>query len=222
VPAFVAAAHNGLARIWLDLGQLARARQHLQQALERSPVPAWSQATTHLLGARLAFEQSQRDAAGKAIGLAEAIGATRFPVRAQARLLAGRLDAPAAAYRDATSVALEAGRLQVHGVRMDALACAARLALALGQPVLAATHAAEAVSLFPEHRPDSLYIGEVWLAAVESLEAAGDPRADEVLAAALAWIRSTTREHVAGAFRDSFLNRNVANRSLLAREGRSR
>ena len=108
VPAFVAAAHNGLARIWLDLGQFARARQHLQQALERRPVPAWSQATSHLLFARLAFEQSQGDAAAKAIALAEAIGATRFPVRAQARLLAGRLQSAEAAYLGATEVALEA------------------------------------------------------------------------------------------------------------------
>jgi len=222
VPAFVAAAHNGLARIWLDLGQLARARQHLQQALERSPVPAWSQATTHLLGARLAFEQSHRDAAARSLALAEAIQATRFPVRAQARLLAARLEEPEAAYRIATAVALDAGRLQVHGVRMDALACAARLALACGHPGVAATHAAEALALWPEHRPDSLYIGEVWRAAVDSLDAAGDPRAATVLAVAVAWIRSTLRTHVAAEFHESFLNRNPANLALLAREARAR
>ena len=221
VPAFVAAAHNGLARIWLDLGQFARARQHLQQALGRHPVPAWSQATSHLLCARLAFEQSHRDAAAKSIDLAEAIGATRFPVRAQARLLAGRLADPDAAYRDAISIALEAGRLQVQGVRIDALTTAARLACGRDQPELAATHVLEALSLCQEHRPDSLYLGDVWLVAVECLEAAGDARARAVLATAVAWIRSTTREHVAEEFRDSFLDRNVANRSLLARAART-
>ena len=188
MPSFVAAAQNGLARIWLDLGQLARARQHLLEALGRQPVPAWSQATSHLLCARLAFEQSHGEAAAKSIGLAEAIGATRFPVRAQARLLAGRLDEPEAAYRAAIEVALEAGRLQVQGVRMDALTVAARLALGRGQPVLAATHMPEALSLYPEHRPDSLYLGEVWLAAVECLDAAGDARAADVLATAVEWV----------------------------------
>ena len=121
VPAFVAAAHNGLARIWLDLGQFARAGQHLQQALGRHPVPAWSQATSHLLCARLAFEQSHGDAAAKAIGRAEAIGATRFAVRARRACSPADSTTADAAYRDATSVALEAGRLQVHGVRIDAL-----------------------------------------------------------------------------------------------------
>lgn len=219
VPQFAAAAHNGYARLWLDLGQFARVQQHLRQALEATPGPPLFRAMTHLLRARTALEQAQRGVAAEALAAADSfiIASTRYGVRAQAQLLASGLEDADVAYRSATAVALEAGRLQMHGVRMAALAVAARAALACGHEAVAATHTVEALALWPEHVPDDLYMGEVWLVAVDSLEAAGDPRAGAVLRTAAAWIAATAQGHVPAEFRDSFLNRNAANRSLMAR-----
>jgi hypothetical protein len=221
VPAFVATAHNGYTRLWLDLGQSARAGSHLRQALDWSAVPPWCRATSHLLRARSALDRGQRGVAAEALAAARdfILPSTRFAVRAQATLLAGRLDDPDAAYRSAAAVAHEAARLQVHGVRIDALTCAARAALACGRPSVAATHAVEAVGAWPESAPDGLYIGEVWLAAVECLEATADARAAPVLREATEWIRATARDRVPDAFRDSFLHRNPFNRDLLVRRG---
>ena len=218
VPNFVIAAHNGLARLWFDLGQLARAQQHLRQAQESTLGPPLFRATTHLLRARSALEQGQRGVAAEALEAANSfiIASTRFTVRAQAKLLACRLQEPDAAYRSAAAVALEAGRLQVHGVRMDALACLARFALASGHKGVAAAHAIEALSLWPEHGPDGFYIGEIWLAVAESLKAGGDPRAEAVVDTAAGWIARAARAHVPAEFRDSFLSRNPYNRALLA------
>ena len=221
VPHFVAAAHNGLARLWLDLGQLARSQQHLRQGLAIGSGPALFRALTQLQLARTEFALGHRAAASEALQAAETfiIPSTRYGVRAQAALLACELMEPAAAYAAANDVALEAGRLQMLGVRMDALVCAARFALAGGRKAVAATHAVEALALWPEHMPDSLYIGEVWRVAAESFAEVEPRRAAAVLATAARWITATALERVPDEFRDSFRHRNPSNRQLLAKAG---
>ncbi len=217
-PHFAAGVHNHLALTWLHLGQPARAYQQLQQVAGVTEAPPSHRAKTQLLLARCAL--MREDAATAAVALAAArvltSGAARYATQAQAALLAARLADPEAAYRGATQVVLEAGQHEMQGVRMIALACAARSALACGQTAAAVGHAVEALALWPEHMPDDFYIGEVWLAAVETLRASGDPRADALLASACAWIRDVARDSVPDAFRDSFLNRNPSNRALLA------
>ena len=127
VPRVVAAAHNALARLWLDMGQPARAGQALQQALSIPSGPPLFRALGHLLAARIAMAQGQRGAAAEALAAADAhiIDSTRYGVRAQAALLAAQLEDPDAAYARALGVAHEAGRLHMMGVRIDALVCAA-------------------------------------------------------------------------------------------------
>jgi len=218
-PVFVAGAHNGLAHLYLELGQPARCQQHLQQALEVDGTPPVIRAISHLLRARSALDRSQSGAAAEALHAAQGfiIASTRYAIRGQAALLGARLQEPDAAYRAATAVALEAGRLQMQGLRMTALAWAARHALACRLEAVASAHAVEALALWPEHAPDNGTIAEVWLSAVECLGAARDPRAGAVLQAAAAWIAATARERVPEPFRDSFMNRNAFNRDLLAR-----
>ena len=218
VPNFVAAAHNGLARLWLDLGQQARAQQQLKLSLEIAGGPPLFLAMAQLLAARTALAQGQRGAVADALGAAGAfiIPSTRYAVRAQAALLAAALKDADAAYRDALDVAREAGRLQMQGVRIDALVCAARAALACGQPALAASHALDACGAWPEHAPDGLYVGELWLAAVECVGGEDPGRAAAIAASAARWIEATAAERVPEAFRASFRDRNPANRALLA------
>ena len=216
VPKFVAAAHNGLGQLWLDLGQMARARQHLELALAIASGPPLFHAITHLIVARSALVQGRRSAAEEALAAADTfiIDSTRYAVRAQAALLASQLQEPELAYPAAMEVAREAGRLHMMGVRIDALVCAARAATACGRPAVAATHAVEALGLWPEHAPDGLYIGELWLAAIESAGNAASEAA--FLDDAVAWIAATATR-LPEEFRDSFRDRNPVNRTLLAR-----
>jgi tetratricopeptide (TPR) repeat protein len=218
-PGFSAGAHNSLAHLYLDLGQTARSQQHLRQALEVEASPPVIRAITHLLRARSALDQGKPRMAGEALQDAQGcmIASTRYAVRGQAALLGSRLLPPDAAYPSAIAVAREAGRLQMEGLRMAALASAARHALACGLEAAAVAHALEALALWPEHAPDAVCIAEVWLAAVECLDAAGDPRADGVLQTAAAWITAAHRERVPEPFRESFLHRHAVNRALMAR-----
>ena len=221
-PRLLAAVHNQQALTWLHLGQHARAWQLLQPSLAgRYTLPA-VRAKSQLLLARCALAQGQHDAAAQALGAAQALlsASARFATYAQAELLATRFAEPDAAYRAAIAVVMQAGQRQMQGVRMAGLACAARCALACGHTMVAVGHAAEALALWPEHLPDDFYIGEVWLAAADAFHAAGDIRLVEVLRSASAWIYSAAQERVPEAFRDSFLNRNLFNRELIAMAGR--
>ena len=221
VPQVVGAAHNGLARLWFDLGQTARAQQAQQQALAIASGPPMFRAVTQLFAARMALAQGKRGAAAEALAAAGAfiIDSTRYAVRAQAKLLSGQLQEPEAAYSGAMEVAREAGRLHMMGLRIDALVCAARAATAGGRPAVAASHALEALGLWPEHAPDGLYIGEVWAAALDSIDDAAVSKA--ILGDAVRWITATAAR-LPEEFRESFLDRNPINRTLLTRPQRGR
>ncbi len=218
-PVFAAAVHNSLAHLFLDLGQTARSQQHLRRSLAVADTLPLVRATSHLLQARLALDHCQPRVAAAALLAAKAyiIASSRYAIRGQADLLGARLLEPEAAYRCATEVAQQAGRLQMQGLRMSALAWAGRHALACRLPAAAAAHAVEALSLWPDYAPNESSIAEVWLAAVDCLTAAGDPRAAGVLEAAAGWIAATARDRVPEPFRDSFLHRHHANRALLVR-----
>ena len=97
---------------------------------------------------------------------------------------------------------------------MDALICAARAATAGGRRTVAASHALEALGLWPEHVPDSHYIGELWLAALDSVDDVAVSNA--ILGDAVGWITATAAR-LPDAFRASFLDRNPLNRALLTR-----
>jgi len=221
VPQVVGAAHHALARLWLDLGQAARAGQELQRSLAIPSGPPMFHALSHLLAARMALAQGQRGAAVDALTAAGAfiIDSTRYAVRAQAALLAGQLEDPEVAYSGAMQVAREAGRLHMMGVRIDALVCAARAATAGGRPAVAASHALEALGLWPEHAPDGLYIGEVWLAALDSIDDAS--ASNSILGDAVRWITATAAR-LPDEFREAFIDRNPFNRALLTRAAAGR
>ena len=221
-PHFAAGVHNHLALTWLHLGHSARAYQQLQQVAGVAEAPPSHRAKTQLLLARCALAQNDAAGVARTLDAARALtsGTARYATLAQAALLASRLAEPAEAYRVATKILLEAGRRQMQGVRMAALASAARSALACNQTAVAVGHAVEALALWLEHVPDDFYIGEVWVAAVESLRAAGDSRADAVLAISCEWIRATARDRVPEPFRDSFLKRNPSNGALLVAASR--
>ena len=130
VPKVVGAAHIGLARLWLDLGQTARARQQLDTGagdpLGPAAVPRPHPSAGRAIGPGAGAARRRRRSAGRR--RAFIIDSTRYAVRAQAALLAGALQEPEPAYAGAMEVARESGRLHMMGVRIDALVWAARAA----------------------------------------------------------------------------------------------
>ena len=84
--------------------------------------------------------------------------------------------------------------------------------------VEAASLAQTLLERLPHCHPSDLYLAEAWWVAYQALEA--DPqrrgKAREALQRGTAWIRDVAARHVPDEFRDSFLNRNAVNRSLLA------
>lgn len=221
-PRLLVAVHNQQALTWLHLGQYARAEQLLRQSVATTGTLPAVLAKAHLLLARCALAQAQHSVGADALGAARLLlnSSARFAAYAQGELLATRFGEPDAGYRLATAVVLQAGNRQMQGIRMAGLACAARCALACGHTSVAVGHAVEALALWPEHLPDDFYIGEVWLAAANSLLAASDPRLADVLQRATDWISSAARDRVPEEFRSSFLNRNPFNLALIALAGR--
>jgi hypothetical protein len=66
-------------------------------------------------------------------------------------------------------------------------------------------------------QPADLYLGQAWWLASQVFEASGDiDQALMCLAQGATWVRRTALPQVPEAFRDSFLQRNPANRALLA------
>lgn len=223
MPNFLAAVLNHLALTWLHLGQHGRAGQRLQEALaiaENAP-PAY-RAAIHVTLARSALGQGKPRTAEAALDVARPLigDAGRYGPRAKFALMEAAIAEPDVGYAAASAVALEAGRRDARGLRMAALAYAARCALACGHVAVGVAHAVEALALWPEHVPDDFYIGEVWLICYECLHAAGDARRDPMLRTAAEWIEATARERVPREFQESFRHRNTHNRDLLAAAAR--
>ena len=79
----------------------------------------------------------------------------------------------------------------------------------------------ELVADMPRVPPADLYRGQAWWLAAQVFDAAGD-RAQALLALAQGtdWVRRVALPNVPDEYRDSFLQRNPANRALLAAANR--
>jgi hypothetical protein len=93
---------------------------------------------------------------------------------------------------------------------------AAAVALSIGEWRRALPHVEAALRLAPDFEMDSMYRGELWLAAYRAYAAAGDDAlARRVLDEGVGWVRGAAQAHVPPEFRESFLHRNPVNRELL-------
>ena len=204
-----------LARLWLDLGQRARAVPLLQ--VEPADMPAWLRADRLLLQLELARAMEQPAAAGlleEALALA-GTDPQRGPglaVRALRDLPPHQVAARAAGLSRALRAKERFGALSALNVHL------ARATLALGRTAQAAAAARAALAPFDDGcAPEAMYLPEACLVAWQALQQAGAP---EEAAAALRtgtdWIRGRALPQVPAPFIDSFLRRNAVNRSLLA------
>jgi tetratricopeptide (TPR) repeat protein len=212
---WVQACRMVLARLWLDLGQFARAVPLLRD--EADDVPAWLRGDQRLLQSDLA-RALQQPAASGAIDdvLALAIADPQRGPGMQVRALRALPPAQVLAQSEALAKALAAK--ERFGALLALHVHVARAALAEGVIDVAAKAARTALGLFDEgYAPESMYRPEAHLVAWKALTQAGAHR--EATAAASGgtdWIRGRALPQVPAPFLDSFLHRNAVNRELLA------
>jgi hypothetical protein len=216
MPQWIIGVHNLMTMMWIRLGQWARAQQASRAALACGDgvLPMYRARTLQLAGEIAA--ELRREPMLPAIAQAAQVVGDSSPRVAHQLLLARALavggdDGYALAQR-----AHDAAReRQVPSFMLEAEVRCAQIALAAGQPAAAAAHARAALDLFAECEPYSLYRAEVWLAAVQALQAVDRPAMQRTLRVAVDWVNDTARQRVPAEFRDSFLNRNAVNRNLL-------
>ena len=203
------------ARLWLALGQFARAQQDLDAAAVDG-APPLALASRALLHAQLLHLLGQDGApaferAASNIGRgARALSRHRLVL---ARCIA--LD-PADALAAAGEVLDSAIASQRLGLMAAARTRLCQAAFALGHVAEAARHARQIVALADGVGSDDVYRGEVWLAAHRALAPIDPQAAATALHVAETWLHETARSHVPEPFRESFLHRNPVNRELLA------
>jgi DNA-binding SARP family transcriptional activator/tetratricopeptide (TPR) repeat protein len=208
-----------LVRLWLDLGQYARAVPLLRD--EPDELPVWLRADRRLLQLELARALGQPVPAGvldEALALAAA-DPQRGP-SLQVRTL--RSVPPAQVLAQAPSLIKTLSARERFGALLALHVHVARAALVEGRVDVAASSARAALLLIAEgYAPESMYRPEASLVAAQALAQAGAPaEAAAAIKAGSDWIRSHALPNVPVPFLDSFLHRNPVNRELLAAAAR--
>lgn len=204
-----------LARVWMHLGQLARATA-LIQSLPRE-VPFHQQAS-RLWTQALLLPDRPRERAGM---LDEALALFGSHADLPFLRLPMQFDRLACEPDGAALDGLRAGIAECERRDLKAPQMLGRLRLlqvlsALERRADALTVARSLQQDLPGCHPVSCYLPELHLACRVSAQAMGDIAFAEVCqASALRWLAAVSRQHVAEAFRDSFAHRNPVNRAIL-------
>jgi tetratricopeptide (TPR) repeat protein len=209
-----AVACNHKAQFLLDLGQFARARQALEY--EAPQVESVRARGAHL-GARI--DRALGQPAPERLQFAlEALDRANDPhVRMHVMLEVADRDQPVGAMQRCDEVLRMARRLEFDGVAIKARLLHAHAQSRAGETAAAAAAMRAVVTEMDPVPPVDLYRGEAWWRAAQVFDAAGDSAsALMALARGTEWVRGVALPNVPEAFRDSFLERNPANRALLA------
>jgi len=206
---------------WIDLGQIARAQQDLDEATSHA-APPLVQVKCDLILARLQRQLGQPSAAAFERAAARLPPGARALARYRLRLARCAVLDPADALADAGDVLDAAVAAQRVGITFAARTRLCQAALALGHGAEAARQARHLALLADHDGCDDVYRGEVWLAAHRALAPVDPPGAHQVLKQALAWLRDTSSAQVPATMRDGFMYRNPFNSELLALAARAR
>ncbi len=212
---WVQACRMVLVRLWLDLGQHARAVPLLQG--EAADLPAWLRADRRLLQLELAralHQGAPQTLLNEAWALAEQ-DSQRGPSLSVRTLRSWPADQ---VLERAEPLAKALSSKERHGALLALKVHVARAASALGQTDTAAAAARAAAGLLGAgYAPESMYVPEAHLVVWQALtQAQAHAEAAAALRAGTHWIRSRGLPEVPAPFLDSFLNRNPVNRELLA------
>jgi len=218
----VAVVHQAVC--WSHLGQWARMAQAIDSLGDLATMSSASRLRVLLLRHQMALALAQPTDASRlsdAVALAEH---ARLPDIAHALLLeAAAALAPADALRQCEEVIASAEALGQDATRLAAHAQAARAAALCGDAPRARGHVDAKTALAGRVTVVRQYRMEPSWHAAFALHHIGDAARAQALAAdACGWIDDTARRHVPAAFRESFLNRNPVNRSLIAMAARER
>lgn len=217
---WIAVCSNNLAAILIDLGQYARARKVLDY---EAPSVNHTAVRGAYLAARISRLLGSSPAADLKRAAAELARGDDYYVGALLELEQAETLDPAAALGVCDAVAQGAQQREYGGIEMKARLLAARAALRGGNAVSAAARWSELQVPRATLQAADCYPLTASAVGFEILMASGErERAAAELATAVRWIRDTALPQVPEAFRDSFLNRNPVNRSLLTAEGRLR
>jgi hypothetical protein len=217
---WVAACSNNLAAMLIDLGQFARARRVLDYPL---PSVHHVAARGAILSARIDRMLGASPTAALQRAAAELARGDDYYIGALLELERAETLAAAEALALGDAVAQAAEQREYGGIAIKARVVAARAALQAGDAALAAARWSELEPSLATLQPADSYPLVPAAAGIEILLAAGErQRAAELASRALDWLRQVALPRVPEAFRDSFLNRNPVNRTLLAAESRLR
>jgi len=212
---WVQACRMVLARLWLDLGQYARAVPLLRE--ETADLPPWLRADRRLLQldlARALHQSPPANALDEAWALA-ALDPQRGPSLC-VRVL--RAWPPDEVQARADDIAKTLRSKERHGALLALHVHTARAACSQGRTDTAAAAARAAAALLGAgYSPESMYRPEAHLVIWQTLtQAQAHTEAEAARRAGTAWIQSCALPEVPAPFLDSFLNRNRVNRELLA------
>jgi tetratricopeptide (TPR) repeat protein len=213
-PGNVAGAIVTRAEVWLDLGQRARALQDRELALRAVTRPVEHRDIT-LLDLRLAAEADRRGDDPAARGRA-LLGEELQPyVAMEARLRLVGFATPTEGLADARDVTAAARAAGFRGLEASAMSRASVAEIQAGDVDGAVSHARLAVELADGQGTEDLSWPAILRNAAVVLEQAGlTDEAGRLVARGVAWLHDTAEQHVPSEFRDSFRNRNAANREL--------
>ena len=210
----IGVASNHKAQFLCELGQFARARQTLEYDVP--PVEAVRARGAHI-AARI--DRALGHPAPERLQFAlEALDRANDPhVRMHVMLEAAEALEPAVAMHGCDDVLQMARQLEFEGVAMKARLMHAHAQSCSGRTAEAAAAMQEVVARMASVPPADLYRGQAWWLAAQVFDANGDSaQALMALAQGTDWVRRVALPHVPEEFRDSFLQRNPANRALLA------
>jgi DNA-binding SARP family transcriptional activator len=219
-PLWLAVAANHKAQLLLELGQFARAGQAL--ALATPPVDH-VRARSATIAARLAraLGQPWRPALQQALALLAQGGDPHVRMHAQLDDAVRRSEDGADDALAAFDAVLQTARqLEFAAVATKAGLLRARAQSLAGDVQGAADAVRPLVQALHSVQPSDMDMGQAWWLAAQVLQAAGDAaQAQAALLHGVRWVRDTALPQVPPPFRDSFLQRNPANRALLAAAG---
>lgn len=217
-PPSIAWAHVFRGWALLRMGQFARARRSVQEALARADAPPETRADAW----RLAHElQQDSQIVWEGTPPLQAFAELLKDVSIQRlhlglQLMRARQQAPSKALSTLEDLRERARSGEMMGLVLEAHVLGARIAAAI-DPAQAMRHVEAALALSGTVDYVFSYRGEFWLYLARGMPAAGHTeRALNLVAEGAEWVRRTARLQVPEPFRESFLHRNPVNVELLA------
>jgi DNA-binding SARP family transcriptional activator len=212
-------AHAALARVYVTLGQPARAVQLLEAVPPGLPAAVHALSNVGLARALRALGRPRAHLIAESLELFRQH--RQFETDLMARLQQVLDSEPAQGAELAAQVEAEAVVRAHRPLQLDAQAIGGNCRLRTGQVAAAMQLARAALNAAQDTITWTTYLGEIYWWAYEAFDAGGDSSAAlDALRTARDWVTGQALPNVPEEFRDSFLHRNPVNRSILTTAGR--